>query len=466
MKHVEVRELLKKDLRCLWHPYTQMKDFEERDLFFVDRARGVYLYNSRGERFYDTISSWWCVVHGHNHPVIREEVVRQLERLDQVHFAGTTHEGAIRLAEKIVSATPRGLDRVFYSDDGSTACEVAVKMSVQYWHQEKAPGRNRLLSLEHGYHGDTIGMLGLGGVPFFKGPFDALAFDSIRLPAPWCYRCPAGAEAPEREPGLLSPGRLRCDLECLEKLRRTAATEGEGIAALILEPLMIGAGGMIIYPVEYLQEAAAICRRHGIHIIFDEIATGFGRTGRFFALEHAGVTPDFLCISKGLTAGTFPLAATVTSEEIYRSFYADYSEGRTFFHGHTFTGNPVGCAAALGSFRVFEEENVMAGLAEKIGVLHGRAAEIAEEFDFIGDVRGLGMVAAFELVRNPGTGEPFDSSVRAGWQVYLESLKHGIILRPLGDVIYVLPPLCVTVPQLEDIMDRCLETFRKVRFES
>ena len=464
MQFSELKEFLKKDMKYLWHPYTQMKDFEQRDLLFVDKAKGVFLYDGQGERYYDTISSWWCMVHGHNHPIIREEIRKQLEKLDQVHFAGTTHKGAIRLAEKIVSVTPHGLDRVFYSDNGSTACEVAVKMSVQYWHQENAPERTEIISLEHGYHGDTIGMLGLGGVPFFKGPFDSLVFDSIRLPAPWCYRCPAGAEPPEREPGLLSLGKLRCGLECLDNLRDLGETKGDKIAAFILEPLMIGAGGMIIYPVEYLQEAADICRRYGIHLIFDEVATGFGRTGRMFAMEHAEVIPDFLCISKGLTGGTFPLAATVTSDTVYNSFYGDYQEGKTFFHGHTFTGNPIGCAAALGSFRIFEEEGVIENLPAKIKLLHQKAAGIAKEIDFIGDARGLGMVVAFELVKEPATRTPFESSLRAGWRVYLESLKHGIILRPLGDVVYVLPPLSVTTEQIEDIMDRCLETFRRVKF--
>jgi adenosylmethionine-8-amino-7-oxononanoate aminotransferase len=337
-------------------------------------------------------------------------------------------------------------------------------MSVQYWHQEGFPERNRLISLEHGYHGDTIGMLGLGGVPFFKGPFDSLTFNSVRLPAPWCYRCPAKATPPDREPGMLSPGKLNCNLECLDRLRNIADKEGERFAALILEPMMIGAGGMIIYPGEYLKEMESICRSKGIHLIFDEIATGFGRTGRFFALEHAGVTPDFLCLSKGLTGGNFPLAATVTNENIYKSFYADYSEGKTFFHGHTFTGNPIGCAAAIGSFNIFEHENVMDTLPEKAAQMHKRAAEIWEQFDFIGDARGIGMVTAFELVKDKSSKTPFESNVRAGWQVYLEGLNHGLILRPLGDVIYILPPLCVTIEQIDDIMDRCTATLKNMCF--
>lgn len=464
MRSMEIKRLFETDRKHLWHPYTQMKDFESRDMLFIDKAEGVFLFDHKGDRFYDTISSWWCMVHGHRHPVIMQAINKQLETLDHVHFAALTHEGAIRLGEKIVSTTPDGLNRVFYSDNGSTACEVAVKMSIQYWNHQNEPDRNRLISIEHGYHGDTIGMLGLGGVPFFQGPFESLVFKSERLPAPWCYRCPCGAQPPDREPGLLTPGKLNCNLECLERLKEITGSEGDRYAALIIEPLLIGAGGMIVYPVEYLKELANICRKQGIHIIFDEIATGFGRTGRFFALEHAGITPDFLCISKGLTAGSLPLAATVTTEEIYKSFYADYSLGKTFYHGHTFTGSPIACAAALGSFQVFEKENVIAGLPDKIALLHKRAMEIGEEFDFIGDVRGIGMVVAFEIVKSAESKQAFESSERAGWKIYLESIKHGIILRPLGEVVYVLPPLSVTVEQIDDIMTRCRGTFRHVKF--
>ncbi len=462
---METERLLDKDRRFLWHPYTQMKDYEDRDFLFVDHADGVYLFDSMGRRYYDTISSWWCILHGHNHPIIKSYIKGQLDRLEQVHFAGTTHEGAIRLAEKLVSITPEPLTRVFYSDNGSTACEVAIKMSVQYWKQTGHEGKERFIALERGYHGDTIGTMSLGGVPAFKGPFDRLTFDSFRLPTPYCYRCPCGIETsspvcesrddlpffgPPRAPG--------CALECLKPLERLLAGRAEDIAALILEPLLMGAGGMIVYPVEYLQGIASLCRYYGVHLILDEVATGFGRTGRMFALEHAGICPDFLCISKGLTGGYLPMSATMTTEEVFKAFYGDYNEGKTFFHGHTFTANPLAVASALASFRVFEEERSLEGLPSKVEALQSGMRDLAR-FESVGDVRGIGMVASLELVADKGSKKPFPSEKRMGFQVYLEGLKHGLILRPLGDVIYLFLPLCVSIEQISDILSRCKATF-------
>ena len=436
------RKLLEADRRHLWHPYTQMKDYEKRDPLFVKRGEGIHLYDVRGRRYFDTISSWWCILHGHNHPVIKEAVSAQLEVLEQVHFAGTTHEGAIRLAERLVEITPANLQRVFFSDNGSTACEVALKMSLQYWKQSGAPEREIFVSLERGYHGDTVGAMSLGGVPAFKGPFDSLTFHSPRIPAPYCYRCPAGA----RHPG--------CAYRCLAPLEELLETQGERVAGIILEPMLMGAGGMIAYPAGYLRRLFEVCRsRHPVHVIFDEVATGFGRTGRMFALEHAGVAPDFLCISKGLTGGFLPLAATITTEEVYRAFYADYSEGKTFFHGHTFTANPLGVAAALGSLQVFDHEGTMERLPARVKALQEGAATF-RELENVGDVRGIGMVAAFEIVQDRSTGRPFPASRRVGWKVYLEGLEQGLILRPLGDVIYLFLPLCTTRDQIHEILDR------------
>ncbi len=456
---METERLLDVDMKFLWHPYTQMKDYEDRDLLLVDHADGVYLFDAKGKRYYDTISSWWCILHGHNHPTIKSYVKGQLDRLEQIHFAGTTHEGAIRLAERLASITPEPLTRVFYSDDGSTACEVAIKMSVQYWKQTGHKSKDRFIALERGYHGDTIGTMSLGGVPAFKGPFDRLTFDSFTIPTPYCYHCPCGIET--ASPACDSCGTPRasgCAIECLEPLRRLLEGRAEDIAALILEPLLMGAGGMIVYPVEYLQEVARLCRRYGVHLILDEVATGFGRTGRMFALEHAGICPDFLCISKGLTGGYLPMSATMTTEDVFSAFYGDYNEGKTFFHGHTFTANPLAVAAALGSLRVFEEEKTLEELSQKVDVLQSGIRGLAR-FDTVGDIRGVGMVASLELVADKDSKKPFPPRERRGFQVYLEGLKHGLILRPLGDVIYLFLPLCVTVDQINDILSRCNATF-------
>ena len=445
-------DLLELDRRYLWHPYTQMKDFEKDDPLFVGRADGVFLFDAQGRRYYDTISSWWCILHGHNHPGIKAAIRDQLDRLEHVHFAGTTHEGAIRLAEKLVALTPDGLSKVFYSDNGSTACEVAIKMSLQYWKHMGETRRESFVSLERGYHGDTIGAMSLGGVPSFKGPFDALTFDSYRIPSPYCYRCPYKFRHSARSQDHSITKSLNCSIECLDPLEKLLADKGHEIAGIILEPLLQAAGGMIAYPVQYLKRLAGLASHHRIHLILDEVATGFGRTGRMFAFEHAGIAPDFLCLSKGLTAGFIPMAATITTDDVYHAFYADYEEGRTFFHGHTFTGNPLASAAALASLEIFEQEKVLDGLQDKIDILQS-GMERFKELPWVGDVRGIGMVAAVELVMDRRTRTPFSSEKRAGWMIYKEGLKKGLILRPLGDIVYLFLPLSVNAVQIEDILN-------------
>ncbi len=447
--------LRKLDKQFIWHPYTQMKDFENRDLLFIDRAEGLFLYDIDGRRYYDTISSWWCIVHGHNHPVIRRHIKKQLERLDQVQFAGTTHKGPVILAERLSHLLPSELNKFFFSDNGSTACEVAIKMSLQYWKLMGKKKRERFIALERGYHGDTIGTMSLGGVPAFEGPFDALTFDSFTVPAPYCYRCPCG---PER----YHPGKAAsCNLECTDFLKRLLEREGGNIAAMILEPMLMGAGGMISYPAEYLKQVHEICRSFGIHLILDEVATGFGRTGRMFAMEHAGITPDFVCLSKGITGGTLPLAVTVTRKEIFNAFYADYTEGKTFFHGHTFTANPICCAAALGSMEIFESENVLEGLPSKVARLQEAKMDLLN-LPMVGDVRGIGMVAAFELVKDKKARTPFPAEKRVGWQVYLKGLEKGLILRPLSDVTYLFLPLSTTREQIDEIMKLTAQAIEEV----
>jgi adenosylmethionine-8-amino-7-oxononanoate aminotransferase len=434
--------------RHLWLPYTQMHDYRERDLLLIERAEGVKLFDHHGRFWFDTISSWWCILHGHGHPTIKASINGQLERLEQVLLAGTIHEPAVRLAKALVDLTPANLTRVFYSDNGSCACEIAVKMSLQYWQQSGQPRRNQLAAVERGYHGDTIGTMSLGGVPEFHQAFANLRFASHRLPSPYCYRCPMGCRAGS------------CSLECLQPLAELLAREGERIAAFILEPLLQAAGGMIIYPPAYLAGAARLCKQYGVHLILDEVATGFGRTGTMFAMEQAGVAPDFLCLSKGLTGGFLPLAATVTTEEVYSAFYGDYRDNRTFFHGHTFTGNPLGCAAALGSLQVFAEERTLVALPEKIERLR-LGLERFRELPWVGDLRQLGMICVLELVKERRSKEPFTSADRVGWPLYLAGLKEGLLLRPLGNVIYLWLPLSVTLEEIDEILARMWKVVSK-----
>ena len=440
---------LRKDLRHSWHPYTQMSTLVTEPPMLIDRAEGLFLFDAEGNRYYDAISSWWCVVHGHGHPRIREAVTRQMERLDHVLFAGVTHEPAVRLASRLAAIAPEGLSRVFFSDNGSTAVEVALKMSLQCWRNLGREERTGFICLDHGYHGDTTGCMSVSGVEAFLRAFRPILFPSRRVPAPYCYRCPVGKAYPG------------CGVSCVAALGDALREGGETVAAVILEPLLLGAGGMIVYPPEFLSRAAALARTLGVHLILDEVATGFGRTGTMFACEQAGVSPDFLCLSKGLTGGTMPLAATLTTAEVYNSFLGGPDSGKTFYHGHTYTANPVGCAAALASLDLFEEEE----LVDRVARLAPRLAEGVRELaglPLVGDVRGIGTVAALELVRDKETKEPLPGTAPLFRDIRHEGLRRGLFLRPLGNVVYLFLPQAVTSEALDDILDRFSGTLRAV----
>jgi adenosylmethionine-8-amino-7-oxononanoate aminotransferase len=418
-----------------------MHDYASRDILIIDRAKGLMLYDENGKSYFDTISSWWCILHGHNHPTITEFVRKQLERLDHVILAGISHEPAILLAEKLAKLTPGPLSKIFFSDNGSTANEVALKMSLQYWRRTGNPERKYFVSLERGYHGDTIGTMSLGGVPDFHEEFAEILFKSFSIPSPHCYRCPMGLS------------KETCDLECLQPLETLLEEKGKEISAMILEPLIQGAGGMRFYPPKYLTKARALTSQHNVHLIFDEVATGFARTGKMFALEHADVIPDFLCVSKGLTGGMLPLAATITSEQIFAEFYGPYEENKTFYHGHTFTGNPLSVSAALGSLQVFEDEKPFTRMEKTVPYLH-KKMEPFRKLPWVGDVRCLGMICALELVKNRETKEEFSFEDRVGWKIYLEGLKQGLILRPMGNAIYLWLPVSTSVAEIDEITER------------
>jgi len=443
------KSLLLKDLRHSWHPYTQMSTLAIEPPMLIDRAEGLFLFDAEGNRYYDAISSWWCVVHGHGDPGIRDAVARQMERLDHVLFAGVTHEPAVRLASRLAAIAPEGLSRVFFSDNGSTAVEVALKMSLQCRRNLGRSVRTGFVCLDHGYHGDTTGCMSVSGVEAFLRAFRPILFPARRVPAPYCYRCPLGKTYPE------------CGVVCVDALGDALREGGGTVTAVILEPLLLGAGGMIVYPPEYLSRAAALARDHGAHLILDEVATGFGRTGTMFACEQAGVSPDFLCLSKGLTGGTMPLAATLTTAEVYNSFLGSPDSGKTFYHGHTYTANPVGCAAALASLDRFEE----GGLVENVARLAPRLAEGVRELaglPLVGDVRGIGMVAALELVSDKETKEPLPGTAPVLREIRLEGMRRGLFLRPLGNVVYLFLPQAVTPEALDDILDRFSATLRAV----
>ena len=413
----------------------------------IEKAKGIKLYDGEGKSYYDTISSWWCNVHGHNHPRIRRAIKRQLDSLDHVLFAGFTHKPAILLAEKLVSITPKNLTRVFFSDNGSTAVETALKMSFQYWHNS-GNKKTKFISLDYGYHGDTIGAMSLGGVDLFNEVFSPLFFNSIKVPSPYCYRCP------------MKKKRLSCSIDCIKPLEEALEKNGGEIAALVMEPMILAAGGMIVYPKEYLKNAASLCRKHNVHLIMDEVATGFGRTGKMFACEHAGIKPDFICFSKGITSGTLPLGATLTTTEVYEAFYADHDSGKTFYHGHTYTANPIACSAALASLKIFEREGTLERIGPVITYLHNGLDQF-RALDIVGDIRSIGMIAALELVQDKKTKKEFDTGDRISQRIYKRALKDRIILRPLGSIIYLYLPLCTKKRDIGAILDKTYSALKK-----
>ncbi len=452
------KRILEIDRRHIWHPYTQMKDYEARDPLVITRARGLKLYTADGRELYDTISSWWANLHGHLHPALNQALKEQLEYLEHVNFSGFTHPYAVEVVERLRRFLPTELTRFFFSDNGSTAVEVALKMAFQFWQNQGATQKTRFVCLEEAYHGDTLGAVSVGGVDLFFRLYRPLTFETFRAPAPYCYRCP---ENPSLD-FTRDAEHIKCDLRCLEGLERILKEYSHEICAVIVEPRLLAAGGMIVYPADYLRGLREITRRYGVFLIFDEVATGFGRTGAMFALESAGVVPDILCLSKGLTAGYLPLALTVTTEEIYQAFYADYLEGKTFYHGHTYTANPLACAVAVANLKLFEEERPLEKGAEARAYFHRRLLEIFAPKEYVGDIRYLGYVGAIELVRDRGTREPFPPEKRVGFQIYMASLEEGVVLRPLGDVIYWFLPLCVTKTDLEEILTRSLRVIDRV----
>ena len=438
---------LAKDLKYNWHPYTQMKDCRSFPSVMITRAKGARLYDDRGRFYYDTISSWWCNVHGHSHPKITAAIAKQSRELDHVLFAGFTHKNAILLAERLISIAPENIKRVFFSDNGSTAVETALKMSFQYWQNTGKSRKIKFLSLDMGYHGDTIGAMSVGGVGLFNKVFSPLFFRSFKVQSPYCYRCPAGKT------------KKSCAIDCAISLESILKKHSGEIAAMILEPMVMAAGGMIIYPKEYLSEAASLARKYNVHLILDEVATGFGRTGKMFACEHASVKPDFICVSKGVTSGTLPLGITLTTEKIYKAFYADYKEKKTFYHGHTYTANPIACAVALASLDIFKEEGTMQNVMERSKQLR-EGLERFRSLSVVGDVRQIGMIGALELVKDKEKKTAFDFEERVGLRIYKEGLKRNIILRPLGNIVYLFLPLSVKKRELKYILDNTYQVIK------
>ncbi|MBP1729287.1 MAG: bioA, partial [Deltaproteobacteria bacterium] len=404
-------------------------------------GEGSWLIDSDGNRYLDGVANLWTNVHGHCHPSINDAVKRQLDKIEHSTLLGLAGEQPALLAKRLVEIAPEGLCKVFYSDNGSTAVEIGIKMAFQYWQHLGRPEKSRFISLKNAYHGDTIGAVSVGGIDLFHEVFRPLLFPTIQAPSTCCYRCELSPEKNSR----------RCSMECLAELEKQMATHADEVAAIVIEPLLQGAGGMIIQPPGYLGRVRELCDRFEILLIADEVAVGFGRTGRMFACDHERVTPDIMALSKGISGGYLPLAATMTTRKIYNAFLGEYRELKTFFHGHTFTGNPLACAAAIASLDLFSANRLLESLPVKISYLQTRLKAMLE-IETVGDVRQCGMAAGIELVKGE-SGEPYDWEERIGVQVCLEARKHSLFLRPLGNVIVVFPPLSITMEELALLMD-------------
>ncbi|NUO07596.1 MAG: adenosylmethionine--8-amino-7-oxononanoate transaminase [Candidatus Brocadia sp.] len=433
----------------LWHPFTQMQDYAKEMPLIIEEGNGVFLKDVDGKEYIDGISSMWCNLHGHRKKEIDDAIKRQLDKVAHTTLLGPSNIPAIELAGILAEIAPKGLTKVFYSDNGSTANEVALKMAFQYWQQKGLKDKTQFVALQYGYHGDTIGTMGVGGIDIYHKVFQPLYFKTHFAPAPYCYRCPF-----EKQP-------KDCSFACLEKLEDILRENKDMISAMIVEPLVQGAGGMITHPAGYLSGARALCKKHNVLLILDEVLTGFGRTGKMFACLHENVAPDIMSLSKGINGGYMPLAATLATEEIYNAFLGEYSELKTFFHGHTYTGNPLGCAAALASLELFDKEYILENLEPKINHLRTNLKRF-ELLEHVGEVRQCGLIAALELVKDKITKEPYSWVERVGIRVCLEARKQGLLIRPLGHIIVIMPPLSIKVNELDIILEITYESIQVV----
>lgn len=430
-----------KPVTNIWHPCTQMKDHEKYPLVKIDRGEGIYLIDEHGNKLIDAVSSWWVNLFGHNTPRLKNAIKDQLDKLEHCIFAGLTHDPALKLTESLLEVTPANLTKVFYADIGSAAVESAMKLSYGYRKNNGITAKKRFMYLDHGYHGETLGALSVCGEQLYTELYGDIMMDNIRVQGPDCYRCPYGKT------------RNDCSAECFEHMERAMEKHAHETTAVMIEPLLQCAGGMKMFPPIYLKKLCQCAKAHDIHTIFDEIASGFGRTGTMFALEQAGVEPDFVCVSKGITSGYLPLAAVLTTDEIYMAFYDDYTSLKAFLHSHSFTGNPLACAVANETMKIFKENNVIETNKEKFRVMHEYLNKKFEGKPHVGEVRHLGCVSAVQLVKDVKTKEGFDWKERTGFQIFRNAVQKGAYLRNLGDVIYFMTPYIINEDEIVKLVD-------------
>ena len=437
------------DKQYLWHPFTPMKDWLLSEPLVIESGQGNLLEDTEGRRYIDGVSSLWANLHGHRHPRINQAISTQLNRIAHSTLLGLTHPPAVELAKRLCEIAPKGLTKVFYSDNGSTAVEAAIKMAYQYWQNTGGRKKTTIAHLSNSYHGDTLGSVSVGGIDLFHRVYRNLMFKTIAVEFPDFYRCPLGKKYPDYTH------------ECLDKLESLFKRRHDTMAALVIEPLVQGAAGMIVWPDGILRRIVGGCKKYDILFIADEVATGFGRTGKMFACNHEGVVPDFLCLAKGLTGGYLPLAATLTTQRIFEGFLFDYEDQKTFFHGHTYTGNPLACAAALANLEIFQKEKTLKKIQPKIKYL-AKKLRTFYNLASVGDIRQKGWMVGIELVKDLKTKEPFAWEERIGVKVCMEARKHGVILRPLGNVIVLMPPLAINEEGIDKLLDVAYKAIERV----
>jgi len=444
------KDLLKDwDKKYIWHPFTQMEDYMGMEPLVIERGEGCYLIDGDGNRYIDGVSSLWVLVHGHGKKELVDAIEKQSKILCHSTLLGLANVPSILLAKRLIDIAPRGLSKVFYSDNGSTSAEIALKMAYQYWQQRGEKTRKRFISFINGYHGDTIGSVSVGGINLFHKVYRPLLFKTYKSPSPYCYRCPFKLK------------KESCNMACVEEFEGIVKRHRNKVCAIVIEPLVQGAGGMITQPEGFLSAIWNITKENGLLFITDEVATGFGRTGYMFACEKEKVEPDFMCVAKGITGGYLPLAATLTTDAVFDGFLGRFDEFKTFFHGHTYTGNPLACAVAIENIELFEKENTIEKLKGKIALLH-KELQRFYELPHVGEVRQQGFMVGIELVKSRKTKRLYPPEEKIGQKVIWEARKRGVIIRPLGDVIVLMPPLAIDEATLQELVNVTYESIKVV----
>ncbi len=435
------------DKEFVWHPFTQMKEYESKDPIVIEKGEGAYLYDSEGNKYIDGVSSLWVNIHGHKVPEIDKAIKEQVDSISHSTLLGITNPPAAKLAEELIKIWPEGLKKVFYSGDGASAVEVALKMSFQYWKNKDNPEKTKFVYLENGYHGDTLGAVSVGGIDLFHSAFKELLFDTYEAPSYYCYRCPLNKKYPS------------CNIACADEVEKILSKHHQQICAVILEPYVQAAGGMIVSPEGYLKKIREYCDKYDVLLILDEVATGFGRTGKMFACQHEDVTPDILVLGKGMTGGYLPLSATITNQKVYDAFLGDYEEYKTFFHGHSYAGNPISCAASIANIEVFEKNNTLTELKYKVEYFENELKEFSG-LEHVGNVRNKGLMAGIELVEDKKSKKPYEAGLKMGWNVADKAMENEVMLRPLGNVVVLMPPIGNPMEDLKKLMK---VTFRSIK---